>query len=137
MAPPPFSTLSAISELLVTGAVFYAFWPAYRGRMFRGGLLAVALVYETLFNITYMTRQLVSFGRSPDIEPGIVWLAILHGIFSLVMFVGLLFFAGISYKEKRAGVNFPAERLGFLTGFLVLWSISVLSGEVLYATLYL
>jgi hypothetical protein len=33
-------------------------------------------------------------------------------------------------------VNFPAERLGFLTGFLVLWGISVLSGEALYATLY-
>lgn len=136
MAPPPFSTLTAVSEIAVTLAVFYAFWPALRGGMYRGGLLAVALLYEFAFNITYMARRLVEFGLDAEIEPGLVALAAFHGALSGVMFLGLVGFALAAWVAQRDGRNLPAEHRGFTLGFLGLWIVSVGSGEILYASLY-
>lgn len=136
MAAPLFSTLSAITELGVTAAVFYVIAQAYYHDRFRGGILAFALTYEVLFNVAYMVRQLVT--TSPEVDrPG--WLTALyagHGLLSLVMLLALIVFALAAFRQHKHGINMFQEQRGATLAFVVLWSLSIASGEAIYLVEY-
>src|SRR5687767_7320604 len=54
---PPYSIFSATTEVLVTAAVFYVVWKAWHGD-FRRALLVSVLVFEVLFNVSYMAYRM-------------------------------------------------------------------------------
>lgn len=136
MAASAFSTLSAVTELFVTAAVYTVIWQAYHHDRFRGGLLSFALTYEVLVNVAYMTFRLVSDGGGSD-RPE--WLSLLyagHGLLSLVMLVGLIWFGLAAFRAHRRGRNLFREQKSATVAFVVLWAVSILSGEAIYLAEY-
>lgn len=138
VAIPAFSIFSASSELLVTAAVFYIVWRAYTKNDFRGALLAIVLAFEALANIAYMAYRVAV--PSDELRDAPAWLtstAALHGILSLVMFLFLVFIAALAWKDNRDGTNFFREQKATTWIFVGLWTVSIASGEFLFAALYL
>ena len=134
--PPLFSTFSAATELVVTAAVFWFFFQAMRRASYRWGVITVAIVYETIFNITYMVSRLVTHeeGVTHEHAAWVTWFVGVHGALSLLMFVGLIGYVAWAYRRVRAGDPHPITshpRLAWT--FLVLWTLSILSGEAIYA----
>jgi hypothetical protein len=130
--PSLFSTLSAITELVVTAAVVYFFWRALKHQNYRWPIITAALVYETQFNITYMVSR---FGAHTESENA-AWytlFVIFHGTLSLIMFLGLIGFVLWARSAYKAGDPHPLGRVHGLTyTFLALWGVSIVSGEILY-----
>lgn len=138
--PPPFSTLSAATELLVTAAVAWFFYQAFRRQSYRFGIMTAALVYETVFNIAYMVSRLSAHeGTESEPRPGwYIGFIAFHGLLSLVMFVGLVALVIWAYMERRAGEAHPLGRHPrFSAVFLALWGVSILSGELIYGMYWL
>lgn len=128
-----FSGFSAVSELFVTAAVFYVLWQAWSRNDFRGGLLAVVLAFETFVNIAYMAVRIASPAPELHRSEGMMALLAGHGILSLVMFAGLVGFAVEANRLHKAGRNLLRERPRSALGFVALWTLSVLSGELIFA----
>lgn len=137
-AVPWFSAFSAFTELLVTAAIFYVLWMAVYRDEFKAGVLGVALAYEVIFNISYMTSRLFTHTDTGHHADWMVALLAGHGILSLVMFLGLVALGGVAYvKHRREGRNLFAERVGLTGVFVVLWTISILSGEAIFFLEYI
>ena len=137
-AIPAYSIFSATSELLVTVAVLYVVWRAYRHSDFRRGLLVVVLAFEALANISYMAYRMAVPSEGLANAPG--WLtatAALHGILSLGMFLVLIFLAAMAWRDDARGENFVRDHAGTTWAFVGLWMVSILSGEFLFVALYL
>ena len=138
--PPAFSTVSALTELLVTAAVYWFFWRALKFQDYRWGMIAVAIAYETLFNITYMVSRLFTHeeGVTHQHDPWVTWFVALHGTLSLGMFIGLVWYVVAARRAFTRGVSDPIGlRPRLAAWFLVLWTISVASGEAIYAFYWL
>lgn len=134
--PPLFSTFSALTELVVSLAVYWFFWRGMRFADYRWGLIAVAIAYETLFNITYMVSRLFTHDEGVTHEhPGWVTAFVAaHGLLSLVMFAGLIGYVIWARRRFVAGLANPlAARRRLSQAFLALWTLSVASGEAIYA----
>lgn len=139
MPPPLFSTFSLITELIVSASIFYVFYSGYKHNHFPFKLALFALSYEILFNISYMVSR--SLEHVPEYKEEVhsgfeIALAAFHGILSLVMFIALIVFLIIAFKKYKAGINYFKEHNTLTIMFLVLWSLSVISGIVFYFTLY-
>lgn len=129
-----FSTFAAFSELVVTAIVLQVIISNMRGEPLRWKLLFGTLAYELLVNITYMVeRTVVVTTNHPD--PLGNWVGILgavHGILSLIMFVGLVVISMMAFRASRKNVAFFQNYKGLTLFFVVFWLISIISGEVLY-----
>jgi len=66
-----------------------------------------------------------------------IGLAIFHGTLSLIMFIGLLIFMFLAWREYENGKNYFKEHHIFTLIFLVLWFLAVISGVVFYVVEYL
>jgi putative flippase GtrA len=135
VAPPLYSTFSAVTELFVTAAVFWFFYRALGHGDYRFGLITAAIVYETLFNISYMVRRLFTHqeGVTHTHEPWVTWFVAVHGTLSLAMFIGLVWLVVWAWRRTRAGDLHPlAGRRGLAYTFIGLWTASILSGEAIY-----
>lgn len=133
MTVAPFSHFSAVSELFVTAAVFYFFWKAVKEDDHRWAFITVVIAFETLVNITYMARRLVESEPKGTAAGWTVALAAVHGALSLLMFLGLVAFVLLSFRAARVEHrNYFREHPLTTATFLVLWTLSVLTGEALY-----
>ena len=135
---PWFSTFTLFTELLVTISVLYIFYSGYKRNRFPYTLTAITLAYEIVFNISYMASRALG-GKNPSIlETRLaVGLAIFHGTFSLVMFVALLVFMGLAWRNYKKGINYFAAHKSFTYVFAALWLVAILSGFVFYYVSYL
>ena len=134
--PPLFSTISAVTELLVTAAVYWFFWRGMKFADYRWGIITVAIVYETLFNVTYMVSRVFTHeeGVTHVHDPWVTWFVAAHGTLSLVMFIGLIWYVVWVRRRVKAGAPNPLlEHRRLSQVFLVLWTLSVASGEAIYA----
>lgn len=135
---PFFSTFTLFTELLVTCSILYIFYQAYRYNRFLYTLTGFTLAYEILFNISYMASRALEHQNPSQLEaPFTIALAIFHGTFSLLMFILLLIFMGLAWKNYRTGVNYFALHKTLTKTFVVLWLIAVASGFVFYYVSYL
>lgn len=138
--PPTFSTFSALTELLVTAAVLWFFLRALKFADYRFGIMSVALVYETAFNIVYMVSRLFVHeeGVTHTHAPWVTWFVAFHGTLSLVMFIGLIWIVVWSYRRTRRGEPNPLLRRRTMSRvFLAAWTVSVATGEVIYVMYWL
>lgn len=136
--PFAFSTFSALSELVVTALVLYVIFTSLRGGPLRWRLLAVTLTFELLVNVAYMVQRTVVVAVHHPNPLG-EWLGVLgafHGLLSLVMFLGLIAISILAYRAERRGESFFRRRRGLTWTFVVLWLVSVLSGEVIYLAVW-
>lgn len=133
---PFYSAFTAVTELAVTAAIFYVFYRAIEQDAFEGALLAGAITYEIVFNISYMTARLFTHDHTSAHPDWMVALLAAHGTLSLVMFVGLLVFSAFAWRRHREGANLFAERRGLTIAFVAFWTVSILSGEAVFVLEY-
>jgi hypothetical protein len=134
VAVTPFSHFSAVSELFVTAGVFYFFWRAMRRDDFRWAFIAIVVAFETLFNITYMFSRLAQHQVEHDHSAWATALLAGHGGLSFLMFVGLIAFVTLAFRARHVEkTNYFLAHRALTWTFLVLWTLSVASGEAIYA----
>lgn len=135
---PWFSTFTLVTELLVTVSILSIFYRAYTYNRFSYGFAAIVLAYETLVNVSYMTRSLFdhTVGK-PITSPYYIALAAFHGSFSLLMFLLLLVFMFFAWRNYKKGINYFRVHRKLTITFLVSWMIAVITGFVFYYLLYL
>jgi len=135
---PLWSTVTLLTEILVTGSVLYLFYTSFKTGRFPQKLAAATVGYEIIFNITYMASRVLEHKNPSQLESkGAILLAIFHGIFSLIMFVALLVFLFIAWRAYRKGINYFALHPKATVTFIALWLVAVLSGFAFYYISYL
>jgi hypothetical protein len=134
---PVFSTITLITEVLVTTSVLYIFYSGYKKGRLPYALTAITLGYEVCFNISYMASRLFG-GKNPSrLEDHLtIALAIFHGSFSLLMFLALLVFMVLAWINYKKDVNYFAAHKTFTIVFVCLWLVAVLSGIAFYFVSY-
>lgn len=135
MSPSAFSTFSAIAEIFVTAGVFYVVWTSYKGREFPWKLAAGVAVFEFSVNMLYMTTQMKTHasGGAPTFFS---ILAAVHGMLSLLIFAMFVVLVFLAYFAQRRGESYFRDRPALTWTFLILWTLSVGSGEVFYLMRY-
>lgn len=140
MTAPFFSIFALTAEFCVTAVVFYVIWKAVAEVRFNRKLAFGVLAYEVIFNISYMVMRSIEHANEKGDageKPGMVTLAIFHGIFSLVMFVALVVFFVVASRHYARGENFFVHHHRLTSVFLYAWSVSVFSGALFFIRLYL
>ena len=135
---PAFSIFSAVSEILVTAGVLFIMRRNWTRRTFSlAAFLAVAL-FEACVNVLYMaSRAAEAAGGAHPIAGGMRLFFALHGLLSLLAYLAFVILGVFAYQDQRAGRFFFRDRPALTASFLVVWLVSVTSGEVLFALRYL
>jgi multisubunit Na+/H+ antiporter MnhB subunit len=136
MDPPLLSTITLFTEIIITVLIVYVFYNGYRWNKFPFRIATFALTYEILFNISYMIYSALTHEHREIHSPLHIWLAIFHGIFSLVMFIALVILLIIAYRKYRKKVNFFRKHRLVTFLFVILWMIAVFSGILFYFVAY-
>jgi len=137
MSAPFFSTFSAVSELFVTASVFYIIISNYRGKPFAWKFATAVIVFEFSVNMLYMIIRMQEVPAESGVGSPYALAAAFHGSMSLLMFILLVIFTFLARSADKRGEFYFAERPKLTFVLLGLWTISVLSGEGLYAVNYL
>ena len=135
---PPFSIFSAISELAVTAGVIYLIWRNWNRLPFPLWVFLAVVLFEGFVNVTYMASRAshAATGAEP-IAAGMKLFFAIHGIVSLLAFLAFVLLGIFAYQDQKAGRFFFREHPTLTWIFLVVWTFSVGSGEVIFATRYL
>ena len=137
MHAPIYSTVTLFAELFVSAVIYYSLYQGYKNKRFPSTLVGVALLYEVIFNISYMAMQVPGYAKAANVESSfVVGLAIVHGFLSLIMFLTLVLFFILAFKNYRKGVNFFKKHKNFTFIFLFFWTFSVISGGIFYLVEY-
>ena len=138
MAIPPFSIFSAVSELFVTAGVFYVVRRNWTRRTFPLALLIGVALFEALVNVVYMANRAARASSGADtLSTGMKIFFAAHGMLSLLAYLVFVVLAVFAWQDQRAGRWFFRERPALTGSFLVAWTVSVVSGEVLFVLRYL
>jgi hypothetical protein len=140
MAIPPFSIFSAVSELFVTAGVLVVVRRNWNRQPFPFALFITVSLFEALVNVMYMANRSAT-ASAPNatevLSTGMKLAYAGHGLLSLVAYLVFVVLGTLAYQESKAGRWFFRERAGLMWAFLVLWTISIGSGEVIFALRYL
>jgi len=138
MSIPPFSIFSAVSELFVTAAVFYVVRRNWTRRPFPLPLFIGVALFEALINVVYMaTRSARASSGADAIAPTMKLFFAAHGMLSLLAYLVFVILTVFAWQDQRAGRWFFRDRPALTWSFLVAWTVSVGSGEVLFVLRYL
>ena len=137
---PPFSIFSAVSELFVTAGVFYVVRRNWLRQPFPFALFLVVSLFEALVNVMYMANR-ASAAAAPHaaelLSVGMKIAFAMHGLLSLAAYLVFVVLGTIAYQEQKTGRWFFREHAALTWTFLVVWTISIGSGETLFALRYL
>ena len=139
MQAPFFSTFTLFTEIVITLLVLTIFYKGYFKNKFPKQLVIVALTYEILFNITYMVNSALHHVQNEAAivdTPFETGLAIFHGTLSLIMFIGLVIFLVVSWRNFNKGINYFEKHKTLTIIFIVFWLLAVISGVLFYFVLY-
>lgn len=134
--PPLYSTFTLFTEIVITLAILYTFYSGYVKNHFPKKIAFGALIYETFFNVSYMVMRVLTHKEKPHIPDPDVWLAAFHGITSLIMFILLIVFVLLAWKNYKKGINYFKEHKKITFLFLFFWMISIFSGIAFYILEY-
>jgi hypothetical protein len=137
---PAFSMFSAISELFVTAGVLYVIRKNWTRRPFPFALVLTVSLFEALVNVMYMANRAAAAttpGAKEALSTGMKIGYAAHGLLSLVAYLVFVVLGVLAYQEQKAGRWFFPERPALTWTFLVLWVISIGSGEVIFTLRYL
>ncbi len=136
MQAPLFSTITLIAEIIISLIIYYTFYRSYKFNKFPKYLVAFALLYETIFNISYMVSR-VGQDETKLLPPVVIAFAAIHGILSLIMFIALIVYMILAYfRGYRKQVNYFMQHKKVTITFLVFWTFSILSGITFYFLTY-
>lgn len=138
MQIPPFSIFSAISELFVTAGVLWIVRRNWTRRTFPLALFLAVALFEATVNVLYMAQRASRAATGVDVVPG--WMKAMfaaHGLLSLLAFLWFVILGVFAYQEQRLGRWYFRERPALTWTFLVVWALSIASGEALFVMRYL
>jgi len=138
MSIPPFSIFSALSELLVTAGVFFVVRRNWTRRTFPGAVFLAVALFEALVNVLYMANRAARVSSGGDVLP--TWMKLFyagHGLLSLLAYIVFVILGVFAYQDQKRGRWFFAERPALTWTFLVVWTISIVSGEAIFVARYL
>jgi hypothetical protein len=129
---------SAVSELLVTAGVLVIVGRNWTRRTFPLAILLAVALFEAFVNVMYMAMRAsqIAVGDEP-VAAGLKVFFALHGLLSLVAFLGFVVLGVFAFQDQKVGRFFFRERPALTWTFVVLWLISVGSGEALFVLRYL
>jgi heme A synthase len=137
MHAPLYSTITLIAELFVSAAIYYSLYQGYKHSRFPVKLAGAALLYEIIFNISYMALQVPEHAKAARVEsPFVIGLAIIHGTLSLLMFIALIIFFFFAWRRYRKGKNYFHNHKILTWLFLIFWTFSIISGIFFYFVEY-
>lgn len=137
MNAPLYSTITLVAELGISAIIYYSIYKGYRHNKFPSLLAGFALLYEAVFNISYMVSQAPHHAKALRVEsPFVVGLAITHGVLSLLMFIALIVFFIFAWTRYRKGVNYFQNHKVLTWIFLFFWTFSIVSGVLFYFVEY-
>jgi hypothetical protein len=137
---PPFSIFSAISELFVTAGVLFVIRRNWTQRTFPFALFLTVALFEALVNVMYMANRSAA-AAAPDaahtLSTGMKVFYASHGLLSLGAYLVFVVLGTLAHQEQRAGRWFFREHATLTWVFLVVWTISIVSGEAIFVLRYL
>ena len=136
MHAPLYSTITLFTEIGITCCVLFIFYSGYKKNIFPYKLAFFTLAYEILFNISYMASRMFARKEPTHYPPLDILLAAFHGITSLIMFIALVFFIIIAWKQYKKGINYFKEHRNLTITFLFFWLVAVVSGIIFYFVQY-
>jgi hypothetical protein len=138
MAAPAFSVFSAVSELFVTAGVLVVIRRNATRRDFPLMLFLGVALFEALVNVLYMANRASQAAIGAHVvSPALRAAFAAHGLLSLVAYLVFVVLGVIAWQEQREGRWFFAERPGLTWTFVIVWLVSVISGEIIFAARYL
>lgn len=137
MHAPLYSTITLVAELIISACIYYTLYRGYRHNKFPAKIAAFALIYESVFNISYMVSRVSSQANAARVEsPLLIGLAIVHGTLSLLMFLALIVFFIFAWTRYRKGINYFQSHKILTTIFIFFWTFSIISGVLFYFVEY-
>ena len=137
---PAFSIFSAVSELFVTAGVLYVVRRNWTRRPFPFGLFLAVSLFEGLVNVMYMANRSASASAPAAAEALSTAMKIgyaAHGLLSLIAYLVFVVLGTLAHQEQKAGRWFFRDHPALTWTFLVLWAISIGSGEAIFVLRYL
>jgi hypothetical protein len=137
---PPFSIFSAVSELFVTAGVLFVIRRNWTRRKFPFALFLGVSLFEALVNVMYMASRSAAAtapGAKEALSTGMKLAYAGHGLLSLLAYLIFVVLGTLAYQEQKAGRWFFRDRPALTWSFLVLWTVSIGSGETIFALHYL
>lgn len=138
MSIPPFSIFSAISELFVTAGVLYVVWRNWHRRTFPLPLFLALVLFEALVNVLYMAQRAAHAASGAEAVPTnmkIFFAA--HGIISLAAFIAFVVLGVLAHQDQRKQRWFFRESPTLTVIFVIVWIVSIASGEAIFVWRYL
>jgi len=138
MSIPPFSIFSAVSELFVTAGVLFVVRRNWTRRRFPGVLFLAVALFEALVNVLYMAdRAAQASSGAETLAPAMKLFYAGHGLLSLLAYIAFVIFGVFAYQDQKRQRWFFRERPALTWTFLVVWTVSILSGEAIFVVRYL
>ncbi len=137
MTPPAFSIFAALSELIITAIVYYVILSHLKNKPFRFKLLGFAILYEALINVSYMVTRFIGSDSPVHLSAQMKLFATIHGTFSMLVFVWLIILFFLASSSAKLEQNFFQDHKFITYLFLVLWGVSVASGELMFILIYI
>ncbi len=136
---PLYSIFTAITEIFVTIIVLYTIISNMRGKKLKWKLLFIAIVFESLVNVSYMVYRLFGFAaeRIEITSKLLRSLVGFHGVLSFIMLTLLIILSYVAYKESKNDKNFFQEHKLISIIFITLWLISIISGYIFFVLFYI
>jgi len=135
---PAFSVFSAVSELVVTAGVLIVVRRNWTRRKFPFALFLAVALFEALVNVAYMAGRTARAASGADVvSPGLRLAFALHGMISLLAYLWFVVLGVIASVRQQAEKFWFREHPAHTLAFVVVWMISVLSGEAMFVMRYL
>jgi len=136
---PPFSIFSAVSELFVTAGVIYVVRSNWMRRPFSLPVFLTVAIFEAFVNVFYMATKSsqAAAGSGDALSPAMKITFAAHGMLSLLAYLVFVLLGVFAWQEQKQGRWFFRDRPALTWAFAVVWAISIVSGEALFAWRYL
>jgi hypothetical protein len=141
MSIPPFSVFSAASELLVTAGVLFVVRRNWTRRPFPFVVFLSVALFEGLVNVMYMagraSQASAGHAAASTLPAGMKIAFAAHGLLSLLAYLVFVVLGTLAHQAQEQGRWFFRERPALTWSFLAVWTISIVSGEAIFALRYL
>lgn len=138
MTIPTFSIFSAASELVVTAGVAIVVSRNWSRRKFPLALFLAVALFEALVNVAYMANRTARAASGADpMTSGLRLAFAVHGMISLLAYLWFVVLGVIASVQQQTGRFWFRDHRLHTIFFLIVWTISVGSGEALFVTRYL
>jgi uncharacterized membrane protein YozB (DUF420 family) len=136
MEPSVISGVILVSEIAVATAIFYVIYHGFKYNRFFSKLILAAVTYEILINVGYMIYRTIRKTAIAEHGSFYTGFAIFHGILSLVMLIFLIVFIWLAARAYGKGINFFKDNFHWTFVFFAGWTLSLLTGVLVYFWTY-